>query len=223
MRWDHFIRGKVSKEWNQVQYQHAKCYGMVKQSEGWMLGLIKLMANSSFQLWELRNQCRHGHDNATRQQSMHDQAHREIRCLYQLKNLTLPQDLNLFCHSVDEHLTETVPQLRTWIIHNKKLILHSVRVAKAQAKLHTHRIQRFFPQQGVCQSTTAQNHSTTAPRRHRITCISTYFTTLPRTSIRQQALQTVAEDNALILNAPLRHIIRRRQLNIPDLFPDHPG
>jgi hypothetical protein len=61
--WDHFIRSKVSKEWNQVQYQHAKRYGMVKQSDGWMLGLIKLMANLSFQLWELRNQCRHGHDN----------------------------------------------------------------------------------------------------------------------------------------------------------------
>jgi hypothetical protein len=67
-----FHMGKVSKEWNQVQYQHAKRYRMVKQSEGWMLGLIKLMANSSFQLWELRNQCRHGHDNATAQQSMHE-------------------------------------------------------------------------------------------------------------------------------------------------------
>jgi hypothetical protein len=76
--WDHFIRGKVSKKWKQVQHQHAKRYGMVKQSEGWMLGLIKLMANLSFQLWELRNQCRHGHDSATRQQSMHDQAHRKI-------------------------------------------------------------------------------------------------------------------------------------------------
>jgi hypothetical protein len=86
-----------------------------------MLGSIKLMANLSFQLWEMRNQCRHGHDNATRQQSMHDQAHREIRCLYQLKNLTLPQDLNLFRHLVDEHLTETVPQLRTWIVHSKNL------------------------------------------------------------------------------------------------------
>jgi hypothetical protein len=58
--WDHFIRGKVSKEWQQVQYQYAKRYGMIKQSEGWVLGLIKIMANLSFQLWELRNQCRHG-------------------------------------------------------------------------------------------------------------------------------------------------------------------
>jgi hypothetical protein len=143
--WDHFIRGKVSKEWQQVQYQYAKRYGMLKQSEGCMLGLIKLMANLSFQLWELRNKCRHGHDHASKQQSLYEQAHREIRCLYQLKSLVLPQDHDLFRHSVDEHLTETVSQLRSWIVHNRKLILHSVRVAKAQAKMHTHRIQRFFP------------------------------------------------------------------------------
>jgi hypothetical protein len=213
---------KISKEWKHVQYQYAKRYGLIKQSEGWVLGLIKLMANSLFQLWELRNQCRHGHDNATRQQSLAEQAHREIRCLYQLKPLTLPQDQNLFRHSVDEHLTETVPQLRTWIVHNKKLILHSVRVAKAQVTLHTHRIQRFFPRHRAHKSTMDTNRPTQAPKRHRITRITTYFPTLA-CSRPQQALQTVAEDNELIMNALQRRLIRRRQLNLPDLFPDHPG
>jgi hypothetical protein len=221
--WDHFIRGKASKEWQQVQYQYAKRYRMTKQSEGWMLGLIKLMANASFQLWELRNQCRHGHDNTTRQQSMHEQAHRKIQCLYQLKPLTLPQDLNLFRHSVDEHLTETVPQLRTWIIHNKKLILHSVRVAKAQAKLHTHQIQQFFIRTGAHQSTVGTNRPPPAPRRHRITRISTFFPLLTCNGTQNQALQTVSEDTELILNGTQQPRIRRRQLNIPDLFPDHPG
>jgi hypothetical protein len=204
--WDHFIRGKISKEWQHVQYQYAKRYGLIQQSEGWVLGLIKLMANSSFQLWELRNQCCHGHNNATRQQSLSEQAHRKIRCLYQLKPLTLPQDQNLFWHSVDEHLKETVPQLRTWIIHNKKLILHSVQVAKAHVKLHTHRIQRFFPRQGAHKSTMDTNRPTQAPKRHRITRISTYFSTLPR-SRTQQALQTDAEDNELIMNAPQQRLI----------------
>jgi hypothetical protein len=36
-----------------------------------------------------------------------------------------------------------------------------------------------------------------APRRHQITRIPTYFTTLSRTGFRQQVLQTVAEDNTL--------------------------
>jgi hypothetical protein len=221
--WDHFIRGKLSKEWQKVQYVHAKRYGMTKQSEGWVLDLIKLMANSSFQLWELRNQCRHGHDDATRQQSMYEQVHREIRCLYLMKPQTLPQDQGLFRATVEDHLAETVPQLRTWIIHNKKLILHSVRVGKAQAKLQTHQIQCFFTRQGVRQSTTTTIRPSSTPRRHRITLISTSFTALVRPSTQNQALLTVSEDAELTMNAPQRRLIWRRQLNIPDLFPDHPG
>jgi hypothetical protein len=124
---------------------------------------------------------------------------------------------------VDDHLSESVPQLRSWIVHNKKLILHSVRVAKAQAKLHTHQIQRFFPRQGVRQSNTATIRLLQAPRRHRTTRISNFFTALTRPSSRNIALLTVSEDTELTLTAPQRRLIRRRQLNIPDLFPDHPG
>jgi hypothetical protein len=76
--WDHFIRGKLTKEWDAVQYRHAKRYGLAKVSEDWILTLIKLLANSSFQLWEIHNQCRHGHDDATKQQIIHDQVHHEI-------------------------------------------------------------------------------------------------------------------------------------------------
>jgi hypothetical protein len=180
--WDHFICGKVTKEWQRVQYMHAKRYGLVKQSEGWVRDLIKLMANSPFQLWELRNQCRHGHDNATRQQSMSEQAHREIRCLYLLQPQVLIQDKNIFRASVDDHLSELVPQLCSWIVHNKKLILHSVKVAKAQAKLHTHQIQSFFPLRGVRQSKTATNRPLQVPRRQRLTRISNFFTALTQPS-----------------------------------------
>ena len=48
--WDHFIRGKISPEWNSLQYYYAKRTGHLKPSEGWTLKLVKLMANSSFQL-----------------------------------------------------------------------------------------------------------------------------------------------------------------------------
>jgi hypothetical protein len=172
--WDHFIRGKFTKEWDAVQYCHSKRYGSTKVSEGWTLTLIKLLANSSFQLWEIRNQCHHGHDDATKQQIIHDQVHHEIRCPYILRPQTLDQDGPLFCTTVDKHLSQTIAQLQSWILHDRKHIFHSVKVAKAQAKLHTHRIQEFFPQTG-----TAGSLATSAPsrriRRHWITCISQFF------------------------------------------------
>jgi hypothetical protein len=81
--WDHFVCGKITKEWRLVQYHFAKQrYGLVKQSEGWTVDLVKMMANSLFQLWELRNTCRHGHDDASKQQSIYEQTHRKVNCLY---------------------------------------------------------------------------------------------------------------------------------------------
>jgi hypothetical protein len=90
--WDHFVFSKLTREWRLVQYQYAKCYGLVKQSEGWILDLVKLMAHSLFKLWELRNTCRHGHDNASRQQSIYKQTHCEVHCLYLLQPMVLQQD-----------------------------------------------------------------------------------------------------------------------------------
>jgi hypothetical protein len=110
--WDHFGCGKLTKEWKLVQYHFAKRYGMVKQSEGWTVDLVKMMANSSFQLWELRNTCRHGHDDASKQQSIFEQTHREVRCLYLLQPMVLQQDRVLFRDTVEEHLLSAVPQLQ---------------------------------------------------------------------------------------------------------------
>jgi endonuclease/exonuclease/phosphatase family metal-dependent hydrolase len=221
--WDHFIRGKLSKEWTKVQYQFAKRYGLVKESEGWVTALIKFMATASFQLWELRNKCRHGHDTATRQQSLHEQTHREIRCLYQMHPYVLPQDRDIFRTSVDEHLLETVPQLRNWITHNRKLIMHSVKVAKEQIKMNTHRLQRFFPGQGVRRSSISTQQVAAPPRRHRLTRLSSFFPIISRSRTRPPPLSTVPEEAATTLNAGQRRTIRRRQLNLFDFYPDHPG
>ena len=55
--WDQFIRGKLSKQWTQRQYKYAKQYNLTNESKNWQVTLIRLMANSSFKLWEIRNGC----------------------------------------------------------------------------------------------------------------------------------------------------------------------
>jgi hypothetical protein len=221
--WDHFVRGNLTKEWRLVQYQFAKRYGMVKQSEGWTVDLVKMMANSSLQLWEIRNTCRHGHDDASKQQSIYEQTHREVRCLYLLQPMVLQQDRVLFQDMVEEHLLSAVPQLQSWIVHTRRLIQHSVKVAKAQSKLQIHHIQWFFPRRGITQSRTDMPVQRPAPRRHRITRISNFFPAAVRLRSTIRILPAINETIAITLNGLQRRIIRRRQLNLPDLFPDHPG
>jgi hypothetical protein len=173
--WDHFW--KLSTEWENLQQQYARRYGLMKQSEGWVIRIIRLMAQSCHTLWESRNSCRHGNDSATRAQIQSEQAHREIRCLYLLQDKVLPSDRSLYQNTVDKHLTQSTAQLRAWIQHNKKLICHSVRVATAQLKLNTHRIQSFFPAGPTSRSLISKRQGTgvSVPRRQRPSRISQFF------------------------------------------------
>jgi hypothetical protein len=169
--WDHFLRGKLSA-------------GMIKQSEGWKVLLIRLMATSSYTLWDSRNQSRHGSDAATKAQLLKEQTQRELQCLYLLRDQVLIQDQLIFCPTIQQHLEESVPQQCSWLTHYKKLIVHSVKVAKAQAKLKTHQIQRYFRGHRVLQSKVSQATSChPPPQRHRPTRLSNFFATGSRSII----------------------------------------
>jgi hypothetical protein len=251
--WDHFLRGKLSAEWSTLQYFYARRYGMLKPSEGWLVLLIRLMATSSYTLWDSRNQSRHGSDAATKAQLLKEQTQREIQCLYLLRDQVLIQDQSLFRTTVQQHLEESVTQQRSWLTHYKKLIVHSVKVAKAQAKLNTHHIQRFFRGHRVLQSKISQATSRHPPPwRHRPTRLSNFFATrnistssirvpanpipsrrrpsylttyFQSTGVSQSVLPTISEDHEATTTAIEGRQIQRRLLNIPnlDIFPDHPG
>ena len=94
--WDHFACGKLSGEWGALQYRYARQFNLLKTSEGWLITLVKLLANSSFQLWDIRNGCRHGSDPISIAQAAQVQAHRELRTMYHLHDAVLPQDRHLF-------------------------------------------------------------------------------------------------------------------------------
>jgi hypothetical protein len=199
------------------------------------------MAQSSQTLWESQNLYRHGHDSATRAQMQLDQAHREIRCLYLLQDKVLPSDRSLFQNTVEEHLTQSTAQLKSWIQHNKKLICHSVRVATAQLKLNTHCIQSFFTAGPTSRSSiqTRQGVGDRAPKRQRpsrisrhrscvapipvVFCPTTVYRYFNVIGVSQSCLPRIDETQELVTNTVQRRQLSRRSMNIPDLYPDHPG
>jgi hypothetical protein len=226
---------------------------MIKKSEGWIVLLIWLMATSSFTLWDSRNQSRHGSDAATNAQLLKEQNQRELQCLYLLRDQVLIQDQSIFRPTIQQHVEESVPQQRSWLTHYKKLIVHSVKVAKAQAQLKTHQIQRYFQGHRVLTSKVSQSTSHhPPPRRHRLTRMSNFFATrnistssirvpvnpiplrrrssylmtyFQTTGVSRSVLPTISEDREATTTAIERRQLQRRLLNMPnlDIFPDHPG
>ena len=250
--WDHFMRGKLSKEWGPAQYRYARRYNLIDASKNWQVRLNRMLANASFKAWQTRNGCRHGIDSATKQQASQEQAHRELHCLYSFQHMVLPQDTALFRTSIETHLQESTSQIRTWIIHNKKLITHSVQIAKAQERLHIKRIQSFFPVIGKTTSIVDRRRTiTSAPRQQRYTRITKHFSAThkkrsskannqkkeklrqfntptmttyynPGGSI-QLRMPTITENEPITSTSPQRRMTRRRHLQDRALFPDHPG
>jgi hypothetical protein len=109
--WDHFLRGKLSKEWTKVQFQYAHRNGKAETSSGWVPHLIKLLANSSFDAWKIRNSSRHGNDTASKRMSHIDHIQWEVHAMYWLKSSALPQDQTILRASLDAHLQDTLHSL----------------------------------------------------------------------------------------------------------------
>ena len=212
--WDHFIRGKCSRQWNEVQFKYAVRHNLVDKSKNWLNWLIKYMANQVFNLWSLRNRRRHGTDRQTQHQARLEQARRDVAALYVLQSRVLVQDRDLFCNSLDEHLTHSLSHLKNWLAINKPLILQSVRTAKAQSKLHTHPIRRFFAPNGKVRSSKTtgsigiQVHKTTKP-----SLMTRFFPRILRHASGPRR-QSRRDD---------RDKSRPSQRYLFDFFPNHPG
>ena len=250
--WDHFLRGKLSQAWGPAQYRYAKRFNLVDASKHWITKLIRLFANSTFEIWEIRNGCRHGIDTAAKQLAKQQQAHRELRCMYTFKNQVLPQDAHLFQDSVEAHLSQTTAQIQTWLVHNKKLITHSVQIAKTQTRLRIKRMQSYFPSQGRKKSHIIATGKTTRDTpRQRNTRMANHFTTkqMKRSTTKKTRMKEklrlfntptmsayyqpnretrrpmpiIDEDQPAHTTSPQRWMTRRRHLNDKSLCPDHPG
>ena len=50
--WDHFLRGKLSKEWGPAQYRYARHFNHIDASKNWQVCLIRMLANASFKVWQ---------------------------------------------------------------------------------------------------------------------------------------------------------------------------
>jgi hypothetical protein len=175
--WDHFLRGKLSKQWTALQYKYASRHGFLQESRHWTTWLIHYLAHRSFSIWDTPNKSRHGHDHATTTQAKTIQVHRDITVMYHLRDSVLPADRDLFCSSLDTHLARPLSTLKGRLAINKDLILWSVRTAKLQSKSGTRPLSNYFSSLSRPKRTIRPKHKHTpkAPRPSIPTRLTRFF------------------------------------------------
>ena len=164
-----------------------------------------------------------GHGPVSIAQAAQAQAHRELRTMYHLRDVVLPQDLHLFRDNVELHLTDSVPQIRDWLTHNKLLIVYSAKTPQKQHKLKTHALHCYF--KGVARkkssisktkSTSSQTQAKKSTTKLRPSCLSSFFL---QSQLITSRLPVLPENRLLSTAAQMQP----HQHSISDFFPDHPG
>lgn len=132
--WEHLYCGRWSNEWVKQHAQYSVRNGQPgteKESSTWLLRLGRMLIDQWLLLWKLRNDQRHGKDQAHHTQLREHILHSELRELYEYKTRVCPADRSLFHGSAAEHI-ERHPKLEAiedWIQAHRDAILASTILA----------------------------------------------------------------------------------------------
>jgi hypothetical protein len=144
--WGHFLRGKISKEWANLQqdYIYRTSPGTKFDKDKWLRLIIKPLIMDCLDLWTLRNAERQGNDSASKQQKLANQAQRDLRAIYQLQDEVLASDRDLFSTPLDTFLLADTYSIQCWIRSHKPIIYQSRREANRHAVINVRLLPTYF-------------------------------------------------------------------------------
>jgi hypothetical protein len=130
--WGHFLRGKISKEWANLQqdYVSRNSPSTKFDKEKWLRLIIKPLIMDCLILWSPRNEERQGVNLASKQSKPATQACRDLRAIYLLSNKVLASDRDLFSKPLNTFLLDDTYSIQCWIRLHKPIIYQSRREAK---------------------------------------------------------------------------------------------
>jgi hypothetical protein len=197
--WGHFLRGKISKEWANLQqdYIYRTSPGTKFDKDKWLSLIIKPLIMDCLDLWTLRTAERHGNNYASKQQKLANQVQRDLRAIYQLQDKVLASDRDLFAAPLDTFLFADTYSIQCWIRSHKPIIYQSRREAKRHAVTNVRLLPTYFHPL-PSRRTQRDQHTRPTPFTHpqlRSTRMSDHYNhvpsipaTIPRSILQNQIL-----------------------------------
>ena len=144
--WSHIVRGRWSSLWNQINRHHRHhlphTNPTTTKSTTFVHQIGSLIITEWFDLWEIRNQERHGKDAEEKKAKRQKLLTSQLEELYSKRMSMLPVHRHIFMTDAQTHLRErpNLDGIEDWIDTFGPAILSSVTQAIAQAQpLFTHR------------------------------------------------------------------------------------
>jgi hypothetical protein len=114
--WEQLLLGRFSKAWATIQDDHLGPRATkTKNGQAWVTTVIDLIFKEWFQLWETRNQERHGKDKTAKAVAEKAQVQREVQQLFERKHY-VPSHLHyIFRKPLAQMLQQATYVLRAWV------------------------------------------------------------------------------------------------------------
>ena len=146
--WDHLYRGRWNQEWSLLQAEYARRQesNIPMTSTQWILGIGRLLIDQWLVVWKLRNEQRHGVDQARHSRIREHALRNELQKLYTFKSQVCPADHHIFHASAETHINQSknLDQIENWIAVHREAILASSAMAK-RLGIRQNRTIREFP------------------------------------------------------------------------------
>ena len=110
----------------------------------WAANLVETLLRKSIELWELRNQDVHGHNDQDRARLRRIRLQNTVNTLIALKDKCLSDQHFIFPDEPSELLEAPNHALESWIIARKPIIMKSIKQARKNTKANHSSITQWF-------------------------------------------------------------------------------
>jgi hypothetical protein len=138
--WDHFLQGRVSKNWTTQQNR------LTNRQDGnkvWTSVIIHIF-QSLHELWMDRNYQLHSNEQSAVHRRMETIIKPKLRCIYNLQDLVSSQDRQLFSTPIEEMLQQNPQYQERWISRHEKYLQDSAHRESNRIKMKNTAITNFF-------------------------------------------------------------------------------
>jgi hypothetical protein len=122
--WHHILKGRFVKHWSLALDKYLGSRGTKRQNGGtWITKVITAWFQQWLNLWKIRNEDRHGGDEATKRQAQDRQTIREIIQFYEHHTTRVdPTHQWLFDKTIQESIQGNISSQRIWLNTWKPII-----------------------------------------------------------------------------------------------------
>ena len=153
--WKHIMLGRFVREWRRVQGRYVDRIIVPRQTdsavthqstpEKWLTGLIAVLWEQWYILWEDRNLDLHGRDKKNRQSNLRKEVNRQLNEIYAKRHFLDPNFNSLLLQNPEAHNDHSLQVTINWLRMNAPRFTENMRKVRRLALEGVRSIRTYFP------------------------------------------------------------------------------